>query len=583
MPWVGSRNLRLPGFLSLMLILHCNGWGKFWLVDTTPPSPVTALTTSPENSRISLTWKNPTDSDFSGVKIMRKTGSAPVNSNDGTLVYNANGTSLNDTGLTNGTTYFYAAFAYDTAGNYATAAQQSGVPGFPWYTFLGSAGTEVGQAITTATDGGFVLAGRATAHIASLGGVSPLRTHAGGASDFMVVKLTASGTVQWYTFLGGTGDDQAFGITTTTDGGYIVTGTVGALITPAMDSLTPRIGAVGAADILAVKLNSSGILQWYTYLGSIGGDAGNAVSATTDGGAIVVGTAAATNTNLGGIGTPRNGFNASTDMFAAKLNASGDLQWYTFLGSTVGDNGYAVATLPDGSYVVGGYTGAAIATLQAVPPTYPYVGADDWLTVKLSAAGDVQWFSMMGSPALNDNVKAITILSDGNILVAGYARPVALLNGMAPLNANVTDADFWMVKMNTSGVVQWHTFVGSTGVDIGNAVAATSDGGFVVTGSVGAAVTLPSLTPLMAYTGTPNDILVTKINTNGVPVWFTHLGGAVSGEEGNALTIANDGGIVVTGSAGAGYSTLGPLNNIYAHGGGLDFLTIKLRAGGGVN
>ena len=60
-----------------------------------------------------LTWGNPPDSDFAGVRIVRKTDSFPTGPNDGTLVYSGVGVSYDDTQVTNGTTYYYGAFAFD--------------------------------------------------------------------------------------------------------------------------------------------------------------------------------------------------------------------------------------------------------------------------------------------------------------------------------------------------------------------------------------------------------------------------------------------------------------------------------------
>ncbi|HAS80666.1 MAG: Fibronectin type III domain protein [Candidatus Nomurabacteria bacterium GW2011_GWE1_32_28] len=87
--------------------------------DTALPSEVQDLQATAEDTQVSLSWTNPNDVDFAGVKIVRKVGSYPVNSTDGTVVYNSNGTSYIDTGLTNDVTYYYAVFAYDEVPNYS--------------------------------------------------------------------------------------------------------------------------------------------------------------------------------------------------------------------------------------------------------------------------------------------------------------------------------------------------------------------------------------------------------------------------------------------------------------------------------
>ncbi|MDO8586619.1 MAG: hypothetical protein Q7T82_06220, partial [Armatimonadota bacterium] len=96
--------------------------------DITPPGPVTGFTATGGDTQNSLSWTNPTDPDFTGTKIMFKTTGYPTGPADGTQCYNGVGTSYNHIGLTNGATYYYAAYAYDEVPNYSTAAQSSVTP-----------------------------------------------------------------------------------------------------------------------------------------------------------------------------------------------------------------------------------------------------------------------------------------------------------------------------------------------------------------------------------------------------------------------------------------------------------------------
>lgn len=66
-------------------------------------------------------WTNPTDSNFVGTLIVRKTGSYPVKPTDGTKVYAGAAANYTDTGLTNGTQYYYRAFAYNAKTEYQTS------------------------------------------------------------------------------------------------------------------------------------------------------------------------------------------------------------------------------------------------------------------------------------------------------------------------------------------------------------------------------------------------------------------------------------------------------------------------------
>lgn len=99
--------------------------------DSLPPGNVTGLTAIKGDAKVTLVWTNPGDSDFAGVKILRKTGSYPVNNTDGTVIYNSTGTNVADTGLANGTQYYYKAFAYDTAGSFASGTTATATPSAP--------------------------------------------------------------------------------------------------------------------------------------------------------------------------------------------------------------------------------------------------------------------------------------------------------------------------------------------------------------------------------------------------------------------------------------------------------------------
>ncbi|MBV6492247.1 MAG: hypothetical protein LDLANPLL_00240 [Turneriella sp.] len=107
-----------------------------YVIDTTPPGNVTSFIATAGDTQVVLTWVKPGDADLAGIKVVRKTGSAPVNESDGTEVYNGMGTTYTDTSLINGTTYYYAAFAYDTVANYASGAQASATPVEPAPTVL---------------------------------------------------------------------------------------------------------------------------------------------------------------------------------------------------------------------------------------------------------------------------------------------------------------------------------------------------------------------------------------------------------------------------------------------------------------
>lgn len=90
--------------------------------DTIPPGNVLAFKAYPYKGGIGLEWKNPTDADFSGVRIVRNQYRYPRDPRDGKVIYESNGNFFLDTDVVTNLYYNYAAFARDAAGNYSSGA-----------------------------------------------------------------------------------------------------------------------------------------------------------------------------------------------------------------------------------------------------------------------------------------------------------------------------------------------------------------------------------------------------------------------------------------------------------------------------
>lgn len=90
--------------------------------DITPPLNVSDFTAMPGNKEITLSWKNPTDNDFRGVRIIRSEEMYPSSPFEGEYIYEGDGISFVDKGLENGKRYYYTAFSYDDSGNFSSGA-----------------------------------------------------------------------------------------------------------------------------------------------------------------------------------------------------------------------------------------------------------------------------------------------------------------------------------------------------------------------------------------------------------------------------------------------------------------------------
>lgn len=104
--------------------------------ETVPPAKPANFTATARHNRVSLSWTNPADPDFQRTIIRVSTTGYPQSVNAGTLLADrpaAPGSTdaVEHTVVTNGVTYYYAAFSKDVGGLYSTAAPAVGTPYVP--------------------------------------------------------------------------------------------------------------------------------------------------------------------------------------------------------------------------------------------------------------------------------------------------------------------------------------------------------------------------------------------------------------------------------------------------------------------
>ena len=100
--------------------------------DTTPPGPVNEFKATPCNGKVVLDWTNPADLQFAGTRILVKVEGFPAGPSDGILIADVNGQQLQEKSIEyatdNGTTYYFSAFAFDSANNFGPARSDTAHP-----------------------------------------------------------------------------------------------------------------------------------------------------------------------------------------------------------------------------------------------------------------------------------------------------------------------------------------------------------------------------------------------------------------------------------------------------------------------
>jgi hypothetical protein len=351
-------------------------------------------------------------------------------------------------------------------------------------------------------------------------------------------------TLSWHTFFGGDSYDNVSGIAVDLDGNIYVVGQtssstfVGSPISPFL----------GEYDIYVAKLNSSGALQWYTFLGDTSDDQAGKVAVDTSGNVYVVG-----RTIL-----PSDGDYS----LVAKLNTSGVLLWKTYLGGPDYDEGEGIALDGSGNIYVAGASSSTWGT-----PLNPFSGGNDVFLAKLSGPGVLQWMTFIGGTS-GEGCLEIVADSGGNVYIAGessgtWGSPVRAFSG-------VTDA--FVAKLTSSGAPQWHTFLGGTSSDQAQAIAKDDNGDVYVTGDS----YLTWGTPVRAFGG-GHDAFVAKLDGSGALQWNTFLGGS-STDVGTGIGADAFRNVLVTGFS---FSTWGTPDRPYTY--SYDMFAARLDSNGNLN
>jgi hypothetical protein len=353
-------------------------------------------------------------------------------------------------------------------------------------------------------DQGFGIAvdGSGNVYVAGVSGAawgSPVRAYTGAEDDAFAAKLDASGALVWNTFLGGSGTDIGTGIAVDGSGRVFVTGYSDATWG------SPVRAHTGAYEAFAAKLDASGALLWNTFLGS-GDDVGNAIAVDGSGNVYVAGN------SRGTWGSPVRAYSGGIDAFAAKLDTSGALLWSTFMGGAGGDFGTAIAVDKSGNVYVAGDSGAAWGN-----PVSAFTGAAEAFAAKLDAGGALLWNTFVGPGGGIGN--GIAVDGGGNVYVTG---------------ASGANTDALAAKLDPGGALLWNAFIGGSGTVDGKGITVDQSGNVYLVGWSDA--TWGS--PVRAYTASDNAF-VAKINP------FDCIGGPT------ALCL-NDGRFQVTANYDAG-------------------------------
>lgn len=268
------------------------------------------------------------------------------------------------------------------------------------------------------------------------------------------------------------------------NGGYILAGTKAPDMT-------------GNYDVIILKTDLYGNLLWGRSFDAGIDDRAYSLISTSGGNYAVLGYTELTN----------------RDYLVIKFNSMGNIIWKRRIGGGDKDMGVTISNTDDGGYILVGQTWSYGA------------GLNDFLLVKLTQQGDLEWAKTIGG-GNNEVGMSVIQTSDGGYAALGNTH-----------SFGSGGSDFLLVKLDSQGNLEWAKAIGGTDWEapLYRSLIQTSDKGYVITGYT------------QSFGAGDEDILITKLDSTGALLWSTTVGG-IYRDEPQFLMETNDGNYMVTGT-----------------------------------
>ncbi|MBP6390398.1 MAG: T9SS type A sorting domain-containing protein [Flavobacteriales bacterium] len=384
-------------------------------------------------------------------------------------------------------------------------------PGIQWQTSIGGSGFERAWAIEPTSDGGYITAGMTESNDGDVTGHH-------GSADYWVAKLDATGAIQWQRALGGIGIEWGKDVVEASDGGYIVVGYA--------ETVNGDVQSThGFCDYWVVKLDMNGGIAWKRSFGGSYDEQPESIAVASDGGYLIVGN---THSDDGDV-TMNHG---ATDLWAVKMDVNGFIQWQRSYGGTNGENAYAAQPMSDGGWMVAGSTYSNDGDVSG-----QHGSMDAWV-LRLDSLGTLLWQRTLGGTDV-DVAYGILVCSGGGTLMVGESR-----SDDGDLTANQGGSDYWVVKLDDGGALEWQRSLGGSQHDWANAVQENALGGYLVVGTV------TSVDGNISAPYSPADKWLVALDASGATIWERCVGGSGM-DQSHSMRSTSDGGFVLAGGSGS--------------------------------
>jgi uncharacterized protein YfiM (DUF2279 family) len=303
-------------------------------------------------------------------------------------------------------------------------------------------------------------------------------------------------------------------------------------------------------------------IDFSTFVGGTGSDAGRGIDVDGQGNLYITGQTASANYPTT-TGVFDRGYNNNTDVFVTKLDSSGSTIVYsTFIGGSAFDSGNGIAVDKAGAAYVAGFSGSL--NYPTTPGSFDTTqnGGSDAFVTKLDPSGArLEYSTYLGGAGFSfEGANGIAVDREGSAYATGFTGSAAFPTtpGAYDTTKNGTGNDVYVTKLDPAGAaLGYSTFLGGTTSDTGNGVAVDGEGRAYVTGFT-ASADFPA-TPNAhdpSHDGA-NDAFVATLDRTGSALAYSTLLGGAGSDSGQGIAADESGRVTsVTGStASSDYPT----------------------------
>jgi len=171
------------------------------------------------------------------------------------------------------------------------------------------------------------------------------------------------------------------------------------------------------------------------------------------------------------------GHHGYRDFWIVKLDKNGSIQWQKYLGGSNDDRAYSIQQTNDNGYIIVGGTESYDGDVSGNFVGWDFRSTTDFWVVKLNKEGNIEWQKCLGGSSW-DEAHSIQQISDGGYIVAGWTY-----SNDGDVKGNHGYSDFWVVKLDNKGKIEWQKCLGGSDEDHAYSILQTKDGGYIVVGT----------------------------------------------------------------------------------------------------